>query len=41
MQLITSLRTDYAKELSLDKNLTSYDDSIDALRLDMKGYNIK
>ena len=40
-KLIVSLRTAQAKEYSLDKDLTSYDDSIDALRLSLKGYNIK
>jgi hypothetical protein len=40
-KLITSLRTAYAKELDLDKNQTSYNDSIDALRLSLKGYKIK
>jgi hypothetical protein len=39
-KLITSLRTAYAKELSLDKEQTSYDDLLDALRLSLKGYNI-
>jgi hypothetical protein len=39
-KLITSLRTAYAKELDLDKNQTSYDDLLDALRLSLKGYNI-
>jgi hypothetical protein len=36
--LITSLRTAYAKELTLDKEQTSYDDSLDALRLSLRGY---
>ena len=40
-QLITSLRTAYANELSLDKDQTSYDDLLVALRLSLKGYNIK
>jgi len=40
-KLITSLRTAYAKELSLDKEQTSYDDLLDGLRLSLKGYNIK
>ena len=31
----------YANELSLDKEQTSHDDSLDALRLSLKGYNIK
>jgi hypothetical protein len=39
-KLLTSLRTAYAKELSLDKKETSYDDLLDALRLSLKGYNI-
>jgi Terminase large subunit, T4likevirus-type, N-terminal len=40
-KLITSLRTAYATELNLDKQQTSYDDSLDALRLSLKGYNIE
>jgi hypothetical protein len=40
-KLITNLRTAYAKELSLDKEQTSYSDSLDALRLSLKGYNIE
>ena len=32
-KLVISLHTAYAKELSLDKNETSYSDSLDALRL--------
>ena len=32
-KLIISLRTAWANELSLDKEKTSYSDSIDALRL--------
>jgi hypothetical protein len=40
-KLIISLRTAYAKELSLDKEQTSYNDLFDALRLAMKGYNIQ
>ena len=40
-KLITSLRTAYAKELTLDKEQTSYDDLLDGLRLSLKGYNIK
>jgi hypothetical protein len=39
--LITSLRTACAKELTLDKQQTSYDDLLDVLRLSLKGYNIK
>lgn len=37
-KLIISLRTAYAKELSLDKDQTSYSDSLDALRLSLRGY---
>ena len=37
-KLITSLRTAYAKEYSLDKEQTSYSDSLDALRLAFKMY---
>jgi hypothetical protein len=40
-KLIVSLRTAQAKEYSLDKEQTSYDDSLDALRLSLKGYDIK
>jgi hypothetical protein len=36
-----SLRMAVAKEYSLDKENTSYDDLLDALRLSLKGYNIK
>lgn len=39
-KLIVSLRTAYAKEYSLDKEQTSYDDLLDGLRLSPKGYNI-
>jgi hypothetical protein len=39
-KLITSSRTAYATEYNLDKNQTSYNDSLDALRLSLKGYNI-
>jgi hypothetical protein len=37
----TSLRTAYADELNLKKEQTSYSDLLDALRLVLKGYNIK
>jgi hypothetical protein len=37
-KLIVSLRTAQAKEYSLDKEQTSYDDLLDALRLSLKGY---
>ena len=40
-KLLTSLRTAYAEELNLKKEQTSYDDLFDALRLSLKGYNIK
>jgi hypothetical protein len=40
-KLIISLRTAQANEYSLDKKQTSYDDLLDALRLSLKGYNIK
>lgn len=40
-KLITSLRTAYATEYSLDKEQTSFNDLLDALRLSLKGYNIK
>ena len=40
-KLITSLRTAYANEYNLDKEQTSFNDSLDALRLSLKGYNIK
>jgi hypothetical protein len=36
-----SLRTSQAKGYSLDKEQTNYDDLLDALRLSLKGYNIK
>jgi hypothetical protein len=40
-KLIISLRTAQAKEYSLDKEATSYDDVLDALSLSLKGNNIK
>ena len=39
-KLIVGLRTAWAKEYLLDKEQTSYSDSIDALRLSLKGYKI-
>jgi hypothetical protein len=39
-KLIISLRTAYANELSLDKEQTSYSDSVDALRLACKMYKM-
>jgi hypothetical protein len=35
-KLITSLRTAYAEELNLKKVVTSYDDSLHALKLSLK-----
>ena len=40
-KLIVSLRTAYANEYSLDTDQTSYNDLLDALRLNLKGYEIK
>jgi hypothetical protein len=40
-QLITSLRTAWANELSLDKQQTSYSDLLDGLRLALKAYNFE
>jgi hypothetical protein len=40
-KLITSLRTAWATELSLDKKETSYDDLLDALRLSLKVCDMK
>jgi hypothetical protein len=40
-KLLTSLRTAYAEELNLKKDVTSYDDLLDSLRLSLKGYQIK
>ena len=40
-KLITSLRTAWALELSLDKEHTSYDDLLDALRLALEGFEFK
>lgn len=40
-KLLISLRTAWANELSLDKEQTSYSDSIDALRLSCKMYKMK
>ena len=36
-----SLRTAYAREYSLDKEQTFYNDSLDALRLSLRGYQIE
>lgn len=40
-KLLTSLRTATAENLSLIKDKMSYSDLLDALRLGLKGYNIK
>ena len=40
-KIITSLRTPDANDYSLDKENTSYDDLLDALRLSLKGYTIR
>jgi len=40
-KLLTSLRTAYAEELNLKKDITSYDDLLDGLRLSLKGYNVE
>jgi hypothetical protein len=40
-ELIISMRTAYAQELSLDKKQTSYDDLLDGLRLALKAYNFE
>jgi hypothetical protein len=40
-KLVISLRTAWANELSLDKEQTSYSDSLDALRLSCKMYKMK
>ena len=40
-ELLTSLRTAYAEELNLKKDVTSYDDLIDSLQLALKGFQFK
>ena len=40
-KLVTSLRTAYAEELNLKKDVTSYDDLLDALRLALKACNFE
>jgi hypothetical protein len=40
-KLITSLRTAYAHDYSLNKDQTSYNDSLDALRLSLKAFQIE
>ncbi|MDW0232213.1 MAG: hypothetical protein QOA17_10455 [Nitrososphaeraceae archaeon] len=39
-RLLTALRTAYAKELSLEKQVSVYDDLTDALRLSLRAYLI-
>lgn len=38
-KLLTSLRTAYAEELNLKKDIGSYSDLLDALRLALKAYH--
>ncbi len=40
-KVITSLRTACAKEYSIDKKETSYDNLLDSLRLSLKAYTFK
>lgn len=40
-KLITALRSAYAKDGTLDKEITSYDDVIDAFRLCLRPYKEK
>jgi len=40
-KLITSLRTAYASEYSLNKDQTSYNDLLDGLRLSLKAFQIE
>jgi hypothetical protein len=40
-KLVTSLRTAYAEELNLKKDVSSYDDLIDALRLSLNAFEFK
>ena len=40
-KLLSSLRTAHAEELNIKKEQTSYSDLLDALRLGLKGYDIK
>jgi len=39
-KVITSLRTAYAEELNLKKDITTYDDLLDATRLSLRAYSI-
>ena len=40
-KIITALKTAYSVDWRLDKDRTSYDDSLDSLMLSCCGYNIK
>jgi len=40
-KLITSLRTAHATEYSLNKDQTSYNDLLDALRVSLKGFQLE
>ena len=40
IKLLTSLRTAYANELTLNKDQTSYSDLLDGLRLALKGFEL-
>jgi hypothetical protein len=40
-KLVTSPRTAWSLELSLDKKETTYDDLLEALRLGLKGFEFK
>jgi hypothetical protein len=40
-KLITSLRTAWAEELNLKKDVTGYDDLLDALRLALNAYKFE
>jgi hypothetical protein len=40
-ELLTSLRTAYAEELNLKKDVTSYDNLLDALRLALNAYKFE
>lgn len=40
-KLLISSKTAITKKYSLDKEQTSYDDLLDALRLSLKGYRMK
>ena len=40
-KLLTSLRTCYAEELNLKKEVVTYNDLLDSIMLALKGYDIK